>query len=165
MSAAMAVQSLSDMAKDVEADLDADPNLANNVEALTYVLCAIRDARADLATLYAKIETDLLSASGNKRFLVDGLGEVSISKKTDRTKWDHEGLTRKLVALARDERILNEGTGEYEPVEEAVARVLTECARPSWRLTPLRARHIPVDEYCTAEDAGYSVRLPPRADQ
>ena len=67
-----------------------------------------------------------------------------------------------LVALALDERKLDEETGEYEPAWEAVARVLMECARPNWRVTPLRARGLSVDEFCHEEHDSYSVMLPPR---
>lgn len=162
MSAAMMVQSLTSIAKDAEDDYDADPNVTNNPDALAIVLGAIRDARADLAALAKKVETDLLAVAGAQRFLVDGFGEVEVRRNTKRTQWDSEALTRKLVALALDERKLNEGTGEYEPAHEAVARVLSECARPSWRVTPLRTRHIQVDEYCHEEMDGYSVQLPPR---
>jgi hypothetical protein len=159
----MAVQTLTDVARDAEDDIDADPRISDNPEALTYVLAAIRDCRADLAALYAKVELMLLAAAGERRFLVDGLGEVEIRRSTKRTQWDSEALTRRLVAMARDERILDEKTGEYEPPEEAVARVLSECVRPSWRVTPLRARHIDETEYCTVEEGAYSVQLPPRA--
>lgn len=135
---------------------------APNAEQLAIVLAAIRDCRSGLAALYDRVEQGLMSMAGEKRFTVDGLGEVEIKRSTNRTEWDHEGLTRKLVALALDERVLNENTGEYEPAHQAVARVLSECARPSWRLTPLRARHVPIDEYCHEEPGTYSVKLPPR---
>jgi hypothetical protein len=132
-------------------------------EAMAVVLCAFRDCRADLASVAKRIENDLITSAGKRRFTVEGLGEVEIRPRKKRTEWDNDGLTRKVVALALDERVLDETTGEYEPAHAAVARVLAECARPSWRLTPLRARHVPIDEYCHEEDDGWSVQLPARA--
>jgi len=129
-----------------------------NPDTYAFVLAGVRAVRRALAAFEDRVEADLLHRARTS-FVVEGLGEVQIRKRTSRTHWDNEGLTRKLVAMSRDERILNEVTGEYEPEAEAVARVLTECARPSWRLTPLRGRHIPIDEYCTQEDAGYTVRI------
>lgn len=131
-------------------------------ETLAVILAAIRDCRADLAKLADEISGELIVSAGQKRFVVDGLGEVQIRRNTKRTEWDHDGLTRVLVARALDERVLNDETGEYEPTHEAVARVLGECARPSWRVTPLRARGIQVDEFCREQPDGWQVSLPPR---
>ena len=130
-----------------------------SLDRYVYVLHAVRVCRRRLSDFEAKVSDDLVARAAEHTFTVDGLGEVQIRKRTRRTHWDNEGLTRKLVAMSRDERILNEMTGEYEPEAEAVARVLSECARPSWRLTPLRERHIPIDEYAHEEDAGYTVRI------
>ncbi len=126
------------------------------------ILAAVREARADLATFYSTVERELMELSGTKRFVVEGFGEVNIRRSTKRTHWDHEALTAKLVALALDERIVDEATGEYEPDFLAVARVLSECSRPSWRLLPLRARGIDADEYCTVDEQSWGVQLPPR---
>src|SRR5262252_1708751 len=123
-----------------------------------YVLHAVRNLRRELAAFEDRVEADLLKHA-RRTFVVPGLGEVKISKVTRRTGWDNAGLIRKITALALDERILDTRTGEYEPAHEAVARVLGECARPSWRLAPLRARNIPVDEYCHEEPDGYSVKI------
>lgn len=131
---------------------------------LVRLLCYLRDVRAELAAFAADVQRDLLAHAGERSWVVDGLGEVRIRKQTKRSEWDSDGLTRKLVALALDERIVDEITGEYEPGWEAVARVLSECARPSWRVTPLRARGLSVDEYCVERDNGWGVELPPRRD-
>lgn len=129
---------------------------------LVHLLIAIRDVRADLASFAADVTKDLLAYADEKRFVVPGVGEVEIKKSTKRTGWDSESLTRRLVALALDERIVDESTGEYEPAWEAVARVLMDCARPTWRVTPLRARGIDESEYCVVTPDGWDVRLPPR---
>lgn len=129
-----------------------------------HLLVWIRDLRTDLAALAKDVEKELLANAGERRWVVGNLGEVAIRKSTKRSRWDNESLTAKVVALALDERVLDEHTGEYESAHAAVARVLSECSRPSWRLTPLRARNVQIDEYCEQEDAGWSVELPPRRD-
>lgn len=131
---------------------------------LVRILVGVRERRAELAAFASEVEADLLAQAGERSWVVDGLGEVRVRKQTKRNEWDSEGLTRVLVARALDERILNEDTGEYEASHEAVARVISECARPSWRLTPLRARGIQIDEFCTERDAGWGIELPPRSD-
>lgn len=131
-------------------------------DALVEILVHVRDLRADLATFAADVEHDLIPLAEQKRWVVPGIGEVAVRKATKRNEWDNSGLTARLVALALDERVLDMTTGEYESPWEAVARVLSECARPSWRVTPLRARGITVDEFCTERDGGYSIELPPR---
>jgi hypothetical protein len=165
MSAASLVQNLTEFAGEAGADYDDIdiPEDAAGTEVRAIILTAIRDCRADLAKLYAAVEADLIATSGNKRFVVDGLGEVAIRKNIKRTGWDNQALTAVVVARALDERIADEATGEYEPAHEAVARVLSDCARPSWRVTPLRARGVQVDEFCTESPDGWQVQLPPRA--
>lgn len=162
MTAAWAVQALSEIAGEAEQDYADDVDARSNPEACAIVLAAIRDARQDLAKFAATVEADLMAAAGERRFTVDGLGEVEIKKTTKRTQWANEDLTKVVVARALDERIVDEATGEYEPREQAVARVLSECARPSWRLTPLRARAIDPDEFSTVTEESYGVQLPPR---
>lgn len=151
---------LTDFAEGCEVDYHAATDLDRDARAT--LMCAVRDCRADLATLLSVIEADLLTEAGERRFVVPGIGEVEVRRANKRSGWDNEGLTRKVVALALDERVLDETSGEYEPAHEAVARVLSECARPSWRVTPLRARGIQVDEFCSEEQGAYSVQLPPR---
>jgi hypothetical protein len=157
------VQTMVDLPDEMEREYDEGvTEELPNAEQLAIVLAAIRDCRAGLAVLYGRVEAGLLGMAGEKRFVVDGLGEVEIKRSTKRSQWDSEGLTRKLVALALDERQIIEETGEYEPAWEAVARVLMDCARPAWRVLPLRARGLQVDEWCREEEGTYSVQLPPR---
>lgn len=134
-----------------------------SVDALVKRLVDIRDERADLAVRASEIEQQLIEAAPSKKFVVDGVGEVQIRRSLRRTDWDSEGLTRVVVAYALDERVLNEATGEYEAAHEAVARVMSECARPSWRVTPLKDRGIDPDEFCHTEPQAASVQLPSRA--
>lgn len=153
---------LSEFADYAERAYDLDRE-SDDPEVLALLLALIRNCRADLQALYHRVEQDLIRSSGSKRFVVPSLGEVEIKKSVKYQNWDNDGLTRRLVAMALDERKVDEETGEYEPAWEAVARVLSECARPSWRVTPLRARHLDIDEYCQIIPDDYSVRLPPRS--
>ena len=166
MSAASLVQYLHEFGHVAEAEYDETIHgtAAETAEVLAIILTALRDARADLATLAKKVEQHLLVLSGEKRFVVAGLGEIDIHRVVKRTRWENEALTRVVVALALDERRLDEQTGEYEPAHEAVARVLSECARPSWRVTPLRARGIDESEFCQVDYDGFTVQLPPRRE-
>lgn len=130
-----------------------------------HLLAAIRDARAELAVVAQAIEAAALKAMPY-RHVVEGLGEFVKHKGTKRTEWDNEGLTSKLVALALDERQIDPETGEVlESEAQCVARVLSECARPTWRLTPLRARKIAVDEYCSEREGTPSIELPKRRER
>lgn len=120
-------------------------------------LVALRDAQdalKDWEGVLTDFLADRLGREGHQ--LPDGrIAQVRRGK--DRTEWDHDALIRLVVARGRDERKLDEETGEYEPEGEAVARALMECARPSWRLTPLRARGIDPDEYCASSPGRVSV--------
>lgn len=145
-------------------DLQTELAATDDRDELVRLLVYIRDLRADLAMVAKDAERELLARAGERRWVVEGTGEVAVRKATKRSHWDNDGLTRCLVALALDERIVDVETGEYEPAWEAVARVLSECSRPSWRVTPLRARGLAVDEFCSETDQGWSVELPPRRD-
>lgn len=152
---------MSELAADIEQNYDAVPL---DRDEKVHLLCYLRDLRADLAVFAKRVENDLLADAGERRWIVDTLGEVAVRKNTKRSRWDNEGLTARVVALALDERVLDEESGEYESAHSAVARVLSECSRPSWRLTPLRSRGIDESEFCEVTPDGWSVELPPRRD-
>jgi hypothetical protein len=158
MTAALAYQLLSELPASLQEELDESGHSMTRPQAVM-VLQAIRDARRELYGFEKDIEQLVVELSGKERqFAIDGVGAVEIKKRQERKHWQSHDLIRLLVARALDERQeLADGTYESDGV--AVARVLEECARQEWRLTPLRARRIPVDEYCETEDAGYSVRV------
>ncbi len=163
MTSAAMLQSLISFADEMDREYQSivlDPE--NAPEVLSILAVAVRDLRQDLAELGRTIEADLIASAGAKRFIVENLGEVQIRKVTKRNEWDNPSLWRRVAALALDERQLDEATGEYEPREQAVARVLELCARPSWRVTALRDHGVDPDEYCHTEDGGWQVQLPSR---
>jgi hypothetical protein len=155
-------QSLAEFVPDIEAELaavgDTEP------EALAFILAAIRDARADLAVVYGDVERRLLETMGStKRFTVEGLGEVEQRRSNKRNEWANQDLTQVVVARALDERKIDLETGEVlESEAQAVARVMSDCARPSWRVTALKSRGIDPDEFCHVEWGATSITLPPR---
>lgn len=161
MSLATLVQSLTEFADDCEVEYlstESDPN----AEQLAILLTAVRECRSQLGEFYTIVENSLLAEMGERSMTVPGLGLVEAKKKTTYRKWDNDSLWRLVTAYALDERKLDESTGEYEDAGQAVARVLGECARPSWRLTPLRARGIDPTEYAEVEEDGWAIKLPAR---
>lgn len=120
----------------------------------------LADLRAAVATLRdheAELTDWLAAALGSNTITVDGVGVVQVRHATDRRAWDNDALIRLVIARGRDERRVDESTGEYESEGEAVGRALTECARPSWRVTALRARGIDPSEYCESTPGKTSV--------
>lgn len=157
ISAAWILQAIEEHPRDIADELE---QVTLTLEQAVALLQKIRDARRELSLIETDLEQQVVSLAGKvKKFNVEGVGAVEVRKKTTRTKWDNDALYKVVVARALDERALDESTGEYESEGHAVARVLEECARPSWRLTPLRARHIHVDEFCQTEDAGFGVTI------
>lgn len=159
VSAAFILQAIEEHPRDIGDELEMiGPDLT--LDQSVALLQGVRAERRELSVIERGLEQVVVELAGKARkFNVEGVGAVEVRKKTNRTKWDNHSLYKVVVARALDERILDETTGDYEPEGQAVARVLEECARPSWRLTPLRARHITVDEYCETEDAGWTVSV------
>ena len=124
------------------------------------VLCQLRDLKRLVGELQTVCERHGLSLMPDRKVEVPGVGLVESKRRTKRTQWDHASLWRILTAYALDERKVDEETGEYEPAEQAVARVLKECAAPTWRVTALRARGLQIDEFCVEEVDGWSLVLP-----
>jgi hypothetical protein len=140
MSAASLVQFIHEFAEiaDVEYDEQVHNSEGDTPEVLAIVLAAIRDARADLGTLAKKVESHLLAISGEKRFVVAGSvrsrsdvgethqrGQPCAHRSSSRSLWTNGNWTRKPASTT------GMGSGRA---------VLMECARPNWRVTPLRAR-------------------------
>lgn len=127
-------------------------------------LARLREIRQALAMWEGELTDWLADALGRNATDVDGVGRVEVKRGANRKEWDNDSLWRVVVSKARDERIANEMTGEYESEGEAVARVLADCMRPSWRLTPLKDRGIDPDEFCSVSPGKTSVVITPVAD-
>jgi hypothetical protein len=120
-----------------------------NPPALVELLCDLRDVKQAAAEAYGAVEGFLLAMDLPRQWETP-VGVVEVKRATKRTKWDSEGLWRHLahhVAPAHD----------TDPLA-----VLAECARPSWRVTGLRAFGVNPDEWCEEEPGAQSLVLPPR---
>lgn len=136
-------------------DQDFDPE-ADSLENLAVFLYQLDLLTANVKMLRSRVEQTVAKRAKTKLIIGNHItAEIRGGKK--RTQWDNDLLYSHVVSRALDERKIDEETGEYEPADQAVARVLKECARPSWRVTPLRARGIDPDQFCTAEWAPSSV--------
>lgn len=139
-----------------------------NAEQLGIILCAIRDARTDLATLAARVERDLLLEAGERHFVVEGLGEFTVKRRTKRTAWQHEQMVAAVVSRVMDEpaTITDPESGErlpYATIGHNVAARLRECVSfGAGKVTGLRAIGLQPDEFCSEQPDGYSVALPAR---
>lgn len=121
----------------------------DDAEELCFLLASLRDAKQALAEVYSAVEKYVLSMDTGRSFEVVGLGLVERKRGVSRKAWDNEGLWAHVVRYARD----NDA--------DALA-LLSECARPSWRVTPLRAIGVQLDEWCQEEYGSESIVLPTR---
>lgn len=136
----------------------ADPAGHGDIDRAVRDLAELRAARKALADWEDVLAEFVADGIGRNTVHVDGVGAVEAKRGAKRTEWDHDALWRTVVARARDERAVDPDTGEVVESEgEAVGRVLAECARPAWRLTPLRDRGIDPDEYCHTQPGRISV--------
>jgi hypothetical protein len=167
MTAATIVQALTEFAPEVEIDYDRECGMSSP-DTYAVLLAAAREARAGLAVLEKKIERDLIHAAGEKRFVVDGIGEVEIKKRTRRTAWRHDELLPVVVARIMDEpgTLFDRESGEKLPPTVMglhVAARLRQCISfGAGKVTGLVPLGIDPTEFCSVESDGYAVVLPPR---
>lgn len=115
-------------------------------------LAGLREQRRELDAEMAEVEAWLAEHLPHGGIAVEGVGWLAAQPATKRTKWDHDEVVRHVTARARDERRADPETGEYEAVEEAIVRVLRECAGIAyWKVTGLRRLGLDPDEFCTTE--------------
>lgn len=125
------------------------------------LLAALRDAKQAVAECFDKVESYLTACRPTvvntktgeikpvREMLVVGLGTVEFKSSTRRTDWRNDDLWRDVVKHAKD----NDG----DPIA-----LLSECARPSWRVGPLRAIGLNPADYCVEELEAVKPVLPPR---
>jgi hypothetical protein len=84
---------------------------------LVRLIVAIREERANLATVAADVTKDLLAHADTKRFVVENIGEIEIKKSTKRTQWRHDELLPAVIARVMDEHetLYDRETGELLP--------------------------------------------------
>jgi len=106
--------------------------------------------------LAAEMETDRLE--------LEGVGVFERRRKADRKQWDHESLRSELLRKVRTlepQKTMDLATGEiiFEDPTEQAFRVIFDCARPEWRVRPLRALDIDPDEFAQTTYGGYSIQF------
>ena len=136
-----------------EVGVETDPS------SLALALKEVRALIAELRTLATEIEQRYTEVAGEKVLEVPGVGVVEIKRATTRTAWEHDELWKRVAARALDEREADPDTGEWEREADTVARVLRECATPSWKVLGLRAHGIDPDEFCHTEYGKPSVMI------
>ena len=109
-------------------------------DALADLLRLVRTTRKEWQDTEAAIESLLATKAGVGQHSTDG-GTYIVRQAATKVEWDHDTVRRNILSRARDERILDETTGEYEGEGEAVARIIWTCvpASPSWRVGGLKA--------------------------
>lgn len=80
---------------------------------------------------------------------VAGVGLVPFKRSTSRKSWRNDDLRADVVRICRD--------NDWDAL-----KVLDECARPSWRVEPLRAIGIDPADYCVETPGEVAPVLPPR---
>jgi hypothetical protein len=130
--------------------------IATELYAVRSEIAALRLREGDLVDrLSAEMESDKLE--------VEGIGVFERRRKADRKSWNHDELRSELMRAVRDGRAkrVDSETGEIldeDPTEQAF-RVIFDCARPEWRVRPLKALQIDPDEYATTTYGGYSIQI------
>lgn len=133
----------------------------DRADEVALLLAALRDARQAVSECFDKVESHLTACRPTyvdprtgeirpvKEMVVVGLGPVEFKTSTTRKEWKNEVLWSDVVRYARD----NDG----DPVA-----LLSECARPSWRVQPLRAIGLDPADYCVETPGDVKPVLPPR---
>jgi hypothetical protein len=130
--------------------------IATELYAVRSEIAALRLREGDLVDrLSAEMESDKLE--------VEGIGVFERRRKADRKSWNHDELRSELMRAVHDGRAkrVDSETGEIldeDPTEQAF-RVIFDCARPEWRVRPLKALQIDPDEYATTTYGGYSIQI------
>ena len=84
-----------------------------------------------------------------KQMEVNGVGLVEFKRSNSRKEWRNDDLWHDIVVKAQAE--------EWDAL-----KVLGECVRPSWRVTPLKALGFRAEDYCLETPGDVSPVLPTR---
>jgi hypothetical protein len=127
-------------------------------------LYAIRSEIAGLRLREAELVDRLAADMESDRLEVEGYGVFERRRKADRKQWDHDSLKSELLRKVRTlepQKTMDLATGEVfleDPTEQAF-RIIFDCARPDWRVRPLKALDIDPDEFCATTYGGYSIQI------
>lgn len=135
-----------------------------SVDSLAHALHELRQAKQAIGDAERDVEARLAESMETKEMAVEGLA-LERRWSAARTEWSHEVIAKRVAAASRDERILNEATGEIEGESEAAARVVLSAAGIGyWRKGRLKELGIDPKDVCTPSEEGrYTVRVSPMA--
>ena len=132
-------------------------------------LAELRSVRAAIADWELVLETYIADSLGRNITTVEGVGTVQVRYGKTRKAWDKHPLLRSVLDSHRppspDGEVHPSDDGHAEVAGEALscspdlARVLDCYNLPAPRVTALKERGIPVDEYCTATAGKVSVTI------
>lgn len=128
------------------------------------MLVHLRDLIDLTKQVYEEYEVQLLSLMGEGRELhVERVGTFTARQKSEKVVWDHDGLFTQMICRGRDEVKRGDDGFPLEPPEEAVARMIKDCAGVGyWRTGALRAHGIKVSDYRDRVPGSFTVQLPPK---
>lgn len=147
----------------VRAAVDRLDDLARGVDRLdwqeaTRLLRDLRDALVIAGSLDHALVRHIYLTGEHGKQVVEGVGQVQISRGRDRRKWDERGVVQAVLDARMTER---GGEMPNEPWE--VAEWLLEVLGVGYcRVTPLRAMGIDPANYCEDTPGNLQVSLPPR---
>lgn len=142
-------------------------NLAEqgDVDSLAVGYAQLKDIIGDLRLVLQTVESHIIENSGDKAFLVEGVGQFEIMRKSPSRRWDSLSLLSRIVR----EAVVDKDTGELPTDDEmaAVQRVVdaVTTAAPftsslGWRVTALRNAGIDIDDYCeSSANPGFSLKF------
>ena len=137
----------------IEAVNDVDRLLIEGDDRDFIALAMIRDARASLMYAERELEQKLAARMDDKRHVIEGVGTFERRVKKARTQWDNDDLLRAVL----DTRLCDEDGVVIE--ETPIDKVLKVWNLGAPRVTALRERGIEADEFCKAENAGFSIQI------
>jgi hypothetical protein len=139
--------------------------VSQEAEKVATELIELRKARKALAEQEAEKEAELVGLMDGKTLEVPGLGVFEKHAKSSRKAWRHAELQSTLVRKLRNGEVpkkTDPETGEIIDEDDIArtARIFTETANPSWRVTALKALDIDPTEYNeTTYTGGYTIEF------
>jgi hypothetical protein len=135
----------------------------SGVDRLAQALHQLREAASALSDAARDVEAHLAEAMGkDKEVVVEGLGTLERKASPIKPRWDAERLLPIVAALSRDERLVNERTGEIETDSDAAVRVLNEVASIAYfRVGELSKRGVDAKAFREQEGWRTTIRIHP----